>query len=491
MLRFVGVLVLLLALSAVPAHAAGAPPIPTTLTATVTTAHFVIHYTSDPATPDAVSTSAAQTLAANAERAYAVETGWGWPGFKDDGDGHEDVYVFSFGVTTGYEVAQQGGSQATSILLIESHTIANPLVIAHELFHAMQANDYDYAGSMLMESSAQWAMYGAFPGNASVYDTSFLMHPETPLDCSGTSCPPGLGDLGYSRWLFWSYLESLYGKGIVKDVFDYGRTIHDGPTHAYPTAAEILDGALAAHGSSLPRAYADFAVANFTHSYPAAAAAYWKVTPKNLPALASTPIAIDHLASSYFTLQPTSKTCTTQQLHIRVTAAPAIASVTLVVGKTIAASGTSIDLSWNPCTTATLVVSNASLADGQPFQVSWTLDNVPGGTTTIAPPTPPVPKTVAGEVAPTLALLGGGGTLKLKSSKPVLALSLSCNAPGSLELSFEGATVFATRDVNPGTNTFRLQLPKGQRGKKTILLTPISPGGTRGATLRLVVTFVR
>ncbi|MHB8641324.1 MAG: hypothetical protein ACYDA3_00330 [Gaiellaceae bacterium] len=491
MLRRIATVPLLVLAFAVPAHAAGLPPIPATLTETVTSAHFVAHYTSDPSSPDAAATSAVQTMVANAERAYTIETGWGWPGFKDDGDGHLDIYVYALAgaSSVAFEVPLQGGASSTAMIVIRPTELGNPITIAHELFHALQSNIYDYAGSLLFESGAEWAMFGV-AGNPGTYVTSYLFRPDVPLDCSGATCPADYPDLGYQRWIFWSYLESLDGKGIVKDVFDYGRKVNDGPTHGYPTTTEMLDGALAAHGSSLARAYADFEVANLIRSYPAAATASAKVRPSTLAASTPSSFALAHLTTSFVTLQaPTMPSCAAQQLHVRVTAAPAVASVTLVVGKAIAAAGTALDVTWNPCIAATLVVSNTSLSDGQPFQVVWTTGDAPVGTPTTS--TSPGTKTVAGDVAPALALLGAGGTLKLKSSKPVLALSLSANAPGRVVLSLDGGTTLATVDVNPGTNIVRVALPKGLSGRKTLLVTSVSPGGAQGATLRLAVAFVR
>jgi len=488
MLRRIATVPLLALFFAAPAHAIGGPSIPTTLTQAVTSAHFVVHYTTAAGSPDAIATSTAQTLAANAEHALAVETGWGWPGFKDDGDGHEDIYVFAFGGAAGYEVPLTYDAQTTSNILIETQAAADPFTIAHELFHTLQAADDDYSGSMLMESSANWAGYGVVGGNVGSSDSLYLQHPETPLDCStngangAPACPASFGDLGYSRWLWWSYLESLYGKGIVKDVFDYGAS-----AHGYPSAAALLDGALQLHGSSLAGAYGDFAVANLLRTYPGAANAYWKVTPRPVPASASTSFALDHLTTSYFTLQPASSTCSTQQLHVAVTAAPTIANVTLVLGGAIAATGTTIDASWNTCTPARIVVSNTSLADAQPIVLTTSL----GGAATTTTTTTTAKAAPPGDAAPSLQLLGIGASIPVSSSKPNLALSVSSNAPGTVELGVDGTTVLATRDVQPGTNTLRLLLPKGLKGRKTLLVTGISPGGTRGVTLRVTLTFAR
>src|SRR4051812_29426209 len=79
---------------AAPAYA-DRPGVPSNLTQSVVTDHFVVHYTTQAGDPNAVTDAAAQQLARFAERSYGDETGrLGMPPPKDDGDGKTDVYVF-------------------------------------------------------------------------------------------------------------------------------------------------------------------------------------------------------------------------------------------------------------------------------------------------------------------------------------------------------------------------------------------------------------
>lgn len=80
----------------VGAPAFGAVPPPPTrpfLQNSLSTAHFTVHYDSDKAQGDYLTQTQAGEVAALAEHALAVETGWGYQAPVDDGDGRYDIYV--------------------------------------------------------------------------------------------------------------------------------------------------------------------------------------------------------------------------------------------------------------------------------------------------------------------------------------------------------------------------------------------------------------
>src|SRR3954453_4921606 len=63
----------------------------------LTTANFVVHYTTDPTTPDAISPATAQLVADNAEKSLAAEeAAFGFDPPLTGSDGRIDVYVYSF-----------------------------------------------------------------------------------------------------------------------------------------------------------------------------------------------------------------------------------------------------------------------------------------------------------------------------------------------------------------------------------------------------------
>src|SRR3954447_23057760 len=59
----------------------------------VTSQHFVVHYTSDPVAPAYATQDDASKLATLADRAYATEVGGGLRPPADDGDGKVDIYI--------------------------------------------------------------------------------------------------------------------------------------------------------------------------------------------------------------------------------------------------------------------------------------------------------------------------------------------------------------------------------------------------------------
>src|SRR5207247_1420684 len=203
MRRFFAVQFVLLALGTAPAHAAigarAADRPPASLTETVSTAHFLIHYSTTQGDPNAVTATAAQTLAANAEEAYAAEVGqWGYAAPADDGDGHVDVYVFVFpaqyAMYAGMAWAVSSHVPYPGEIWIAVNATTSKSVVAHEFFHVLQFGIYPLA-PWLMEATARWAEHQLF--NSS--DFSYLQHADAPLDCQSSECPSDACDGGYRR----------------------------------------------------------------------------------------------------------------------------------------------------------------------------------------------------------------------------------------------------------------------------------------------------
>src|SRR5690242_18978304 len=63
----------------------------------VTSTNFVVHYTTDAATPDAIAPATAQLVADNAKKSLAAEeAAFGFDPPLAGPDGHIDVYVYAF-----------------------------------------------------------------------------------------------------------------------------------------------------------------------------------------------------------------------------------------------------------------------------------------------------------------------------------------------------------------------------------------------------------
>src|SRR4051812_15162343 len=80
------------------AHAQAGTPVPVrpALPQSLTSAHFVVHYTGDPTNPAYATQTQASDLAALAEQARTTEMSWSYNAPPDDGDGHTDIYVLDF-----------------------------------------------------------------------------------------------------------------------------------------------------------------------------------------------------------------------------------------------------------------------------------------------------------------------------------------------------------------------------------------------------------
>jgi hypothetical protein len=93
--------------------------------------------------------------------------------------------------------------------------------------------------------------------------------------------------------------------------------------------------------------------------------------------------------------------------------------------------------------------------------------------------------------APRISFLGMPAYVRVSSSRPVLVITLSANAEGTVAVRWDGGDAIGRYDIRPGTNSFRLALPRGLKGRKTFILTAASPQGAIGNPLRQAVLFVR
>jgi hypothetical protein len=232
------------AFATVQAHAAG--PSFSSLTEQASSAHFVIHWQNG--SFDAART---QSLLNDSEKALAAEVGMGFPAPVDDGDGHIDIYVTPI---NGNDIAGQAFSQGTDghghssgyIVLDPSKLGQSSLpIVGHEIFHLIQYGYDDLMGSLLMESTARWMEIQLGGSNTHSYPL------WAPFDCTpcnrldATRSP-------YDRWSLFGFLSNKYGAGIVKEILESAATVDAkgfGAAYAFPT--QVLDGALALHGTSL------------------------------------------------------------------------------------------------------------------------------------------------------------------------------------------------------------------------------------------------
>src|SRR4051794_16259590 len=159
----VAVLLVVLA-SAAPAAAEPARTwVPATLTEQQSSAHFLVHYTTQADDPDRVAGPAVLgPMLDLAERAYAFYGEQMGLTPLDDGDGKIDIYVFvpsNAGTANGATHGDTAQPSTTSAIWIRPTTVANGHTIAHELFHVMQQSIYRYETHWVKESTAEWGLY--------------------------------------------------------------------------------------------------------------------------------------------------------------------------------------------------------------------------------------------------------------------------------------------------------------------------------------------
>ena len=372
-------LLALLVAATIPATAEAAPRYaPPGLGESVTTAHFVVHYTSDRASEHAITPATAQRLAANAERVWSVIVdGWTYPAPLADSDGRVDIDVFHFlngNAGDAYPLDTHRRSwRFPGRVELDVRYATNMAVLGHEFFHVVQFGMFGRNARWLDESTARWSEHEAnWPdGWPEALDATYLSHPDISLDCAERTCPTGTWDGGYERWLFWSFLGGRFGRTVVRDLYTSQPTWASAlPLNAPFSSTASLDAFLRARGSSLAKEFGDFAIANAAGSYPAAAAS-GRVAARRIVLGTPTHVTVDHLAAQYLELGR-SKPCRVVPLHVDVTAPAASDRPYLVFGAVAAPLTTSVTIAWKTCSVRTLiVVANASLAgDGVTYTVT-------------------------------------------------------------------------------------------------------------------------
>ena len=363
-------LLALLLAAALPATAEAAPRYaPAGLAETVTTPHFVVHYTSDRTSEHAITAAAAQRVGANAERVWSVIVdGWTYPAPLADADGRVDVDVFRFANGNAGDAypldTHRRAWRFPGRIELDARYATNVDVLGHEFFHVVQFGMFGRNARWLDESTARWSEHEAdWPdGWPAALDASYLEHPDISLDCTDRSCPAGTWDGGYERWLFWSFLSGRYGRTFVRDFYASQPAWASALALGQPfSSTASLDAFLRTRGSSLAREFGDFAIANAAGSYPAAAKS-GRVTARRIVLGMPTLVTVDHLAAQYLELGR-SKPCRVVPLHVDVTA-PAESERPYLVFDTVAAPlTTSVTIAWKTCSVRTLiVVANGSLA---------------------------------------------------------------------------------------------------------------------------------
>ena len=537
------------AIAGVLASSAAAVPIRPATDQTLTTTHFVIHYWTSAGSLDYTSETQAGDFAAYAERAYALETGWGYPAPVDDGDGHIDIYIQDLSVSDpgviGYVVPDSATAPTSGLIVLtspadmvgfakaEGLTVEQEeaKTVAHELFHLFQfatwlpANQSD---DWLLEGSAQWAGFNAigYPPESvitTVGPADIALSCRDDLASPRQMCDPDpYKEGGYSRWAFFQMLANEYGNAFLHDVLVNGA--------AGQSAVTALSNALAAKGSSLASQFNDYAKRLMDADFGVPALSAVRPTAEDsvltglkTGALPAFKVPVNHLAARYVTFErgdgDGSHACYAATLSINV-AIPAgtssqpyfywDAAGSTPQALTVSGSNASITVPWDTCNwggAGWLSLPNAgTTVDAADFVVtsSVTVDTSTPASSSTAPlpatiwgTTVPVPAT---DIAPLIDVFGPE-LLKVDSKSPTIRLIVESSGPGSVNATL-GSVTLGGGTLRAGENDLRFTVPKGMLSSlrrsasatSVLTLTPVSPGGTSlgtPVTRHVVVTVAK
>lgn len=545
-IRALGVALAAALVTGVLASAAGAVPIPRPPgDHQITTAHFVVHYYTDPASADYTTETQAGDVAAYAERAYTLETGWGYPAPLDDGDGHIDIYLEDLSSLSGvigyaepdgafpYVSPDSGAIVLSTPDELDGFATEEGLTseqeeqksIAHELFHLLQFATWvpgAQSDGWLLEGTAQWAGFSAigYPSGSSV---TAVGPPDIALTCQDSIFGNHMCDLdpyiegGYSRWAFFQMLANKYGTSFIHNVLVNGA--------AGQTAATALSNAIAAKGSSLASVFNEYTMRLMDGDFGVPALATLRppvqeaiVSGTKTATLPPVKVPVNHLSARYVTFQrgdgDGSHPCYAATLSINV-AMPSGTSAQPyyfwdVAGSTpqalsVSGSTASITVPWDTCDWGSargwLSIANASTSvDAADFTItsSVTVDtNTPASASSAPSPTSiwgtavPVP---SADDPPSIDVFGPE-LLQLSASDPTIRLIVQSSGPGMLTATL-GSTVLGTGSLRSGNNDLRFAVPKGMltslrrsaTDANVLTLTPVSTtGSATGAPVMLHV----
>lgn len=219
----------------------------------------------DDGTPDAV-----EEVADLYEEVLAFYQGLGFRAPVSDassagdngGDGRFDVYLLDFagradgsfqrescdaaGVCAGFMVQENDFAGYG----YPSRTYGNRVLASHELFHAVQAAYDSGESSIFGEGSAVWATERFDPSlnDLESFARGYLDRPGQSLY---VPLPGPVDPFSYGAGLFFQFLDERHGDGIIRDLWEAAA--------GAPGWFDVLDGVLAARGSSFADAFFTFA----------------------------------------------------------------------------------------------------------------------------------------------------------------------------------------------------------------------------------------
>jgi hypothetical protein len=499
-------------------RAAAIDPFPTTGVATLSSAHFVVHYWRDGSCPSAAITQEhAGEVLGMAERAYAFYTAMGYtaPAGTDISVDDFTIGCFAFGIPPGATPAPLDRWDAIlgSELHLSAATGLGYHVIAHEVFHLFEETAAPSGlDPWLEEGLAEWA---AVRADAAV--GGLELNPDRTMDCVGAECGDSEFDKnGYPGWMLFEYLAESSGDAKVKSVLD-AAVANPGWTGTQALSSVVQP-------TTLGKFFENYTTARLTGNFTSLVLA--GVLPQtqgsivvgsSSGAISPVTLAVNHLAVRFVDLShgldTDSGPCFSATLALKVALPAGVASTPYYsanvkgsIAQPFAVSGTTASLTvpWNTCggsPRAYVSLPNETndvvppALDGREFTLSGivTVDKTKPAAASEAPAgvkvTGPVIQAPTTDPAPVLTL-HAPELIRVALKTRLLRFVVFSSGDGTLKATL-GSTWLGSAGLHAGNNDVRYVLPtqllKSLRKTNTpanvLTLSSYSPGGTQGASV--------
>jgi hypothetical protein len=523
-------------------RAAAIDPFPNEGIVTLSSDHFMLHYSRDDRSQicptQAITQEQAGDALGMAERAYELYTSWGYsvPILDSaDGDGLLDISVDQFTVVP--DTCISYGSIDLAIPREHDGTLSrwdalmNPTAplgaaeihlesmkgltyhtIAHEVFHLFQTRIATGADRWLEEGTAEWAAVKA-DGEAGGLEAN----PDRTLDCVGAECGDTEFDKnGYPGWMLFEYLSEHYGDAKIKQIWD---NLAATPSM---TGTKALASVLPV---KLQDFFNDYTTARLNGNFTSPALA--GVLPQSLGVVSLggasatfsiIPIAVNHLAVRYLEfahgLDTDTGACYVASLELKVVIPPNVVSKPYYYANTkgsapqaltISGSTATLTVPWDTCygsPNAYLSLPNdwndadqtGASKDAREFLVSGILTVNKSKPASAASPPPgvkvtgPVIQVPTTDPAPDLTVYAPE-LLRVSAKTRVLRFVVFSSGAGNLR-ALLGSSWNGAATLHTGNNDIRFVLParllkrlRKASAENILALTSYSPTGARGETV--------
>jgi hypothetical protein len=517
-------------------------PFPTNGVATLSSQHFMVHFSRDTAPCPAATITQQQAgdLLGMADRAYNFYTALGYTAPVDDGDGLIDISVDDLStVCVPYGTIPMG----VPVPLTRWDGLIEPIapagagnihlnvatgltyhIVAHEIFHLFESAVAPNADQWLREGLAEWAATRADSAVGGVE-----ANPDRTMDCVGSTCGDSEFDRnGYPGWMLFEYLAERFGDAKVKTVLDTAAA------NPGMTGTQVLSTVVTSLGPTLGKFFEDYTTARLTGNFNSALLAgvlpktqATIVAPTSSDVLKPATLAVNHLAVRYVDIAHATDSdtgpCYAASLALKVGIPTGVASTPYYYANTkgssaqafsVSGSTATLTVPWNTCAGsphAYVSLPNETsdspppALDGREFTLSGTLavDKSQPAAASEAP-TPvkivgPVVNVPTSDPAPDLTMYAPE-LIRVSAKTRVLRFVIFSDGTGTLKATI-GSSWLGSSNLQAGNNDLRFILPstllwtlrKKSTPSNVLTVTSFSPSGSQGGSItrRIAVQAVK